>query len=237
MSESDSFISEVSDELRRDRLFAFFRRWGPFLIAGLVLLVGASAYLEWRRIGDDRSAAQRGDAMLAAVRTEAPEARAAALAGLATDAGDRGVIPALLEAEALAASEQADAALATLDRVIDDAAVSPVYRDLARLHRLGIRGDAVPIAERIAELDQMVGPDAPFRLVALEARGLARLQSGDIAAAREDLTAVAGDPLATRDLRGRVLEVLRALGTPPEAVPAAAPGSSGEVVPAGPAAP
>ena len=46
MSDSDSFINEVSEELRRDRLFALMRRWG--WLAGLVVLaiVGAAAWFE-----------------------------------------------------------------------------------------------------------------------------------------------------------------------------------------------
>ncbi|MEL6318680.1 MAG: hypothetical protein AAFR16_13700, partial [Pseudomonadota bacterium] len=37
--ETDTFIDEVTEELRRDRLFALFKRYGPFAIGAVVLLV------------------------------------------------------------------------------------------------------------------------------------------------------------------------------------------------------
>ena len=49
VSDSDSFISEVSEEVRRDRMFALWRKYGPFLIGAIALIVAAAglkAYLD-----------------------------------------------------------------------------------------------------------------------------------------------------------------------------------------------
>lgn len=60
MSNPDSFIDEVTDEVRRDRLFATFRKYG--WIGGLLvaLIVGGAAYNEWQS-----SAPRRGRRPLA----------------------------------------------------------------------------------------------------------------------------------------------------------------------------
>ena len=49
MSNPDSFIEEVTEEVRRDRLFAAFRKYG--WIGGLVVLgiVGGAAWNEWQK--------------------------------------------------------------------------------------------------------------------------------------------------------------------------------------------
>jgi hypothetical protein len=48
MANTDSFIDEVNEEVRRDRLFAFFRKWAWLAILIVVLVVGGAAYLEYR---------------------------------------------------------------------------------------------------------------------------------------------------------------------------------------------
>ena len=56
VSDSDSFISEVSEEVRRDRMFALWRKYGPFLIGAIALIVAAAglkAYLD----AEERAAA------------------------------------------------------------------------------------------------------------------------------------------------------------------------------------
>ena len=56
MHESDSFISEVSEEVRRDRLYAGLRRYGWLIAALVVLIVGGAAFNEWRKLSRQASA-------------------------------------------------------------------------------------------------------------------------------------------------------------------------------------
>ena len=65
--EHDSFIEEVSEELRRDRLFAAFRRYGPYAIAAIVAAVIGTAVFNYL---DDATTAQNRENG-AALRTAA----------------------------------------------------------------------------------------------------------------------------------------------------------------------
>ena len=69
MSNPDSFIEEVTEEVRRDRLFAAFRKYG--WIGGLVVLgiVGGAAWNEWQKNQAAARAQGFGDAMLEALDT------------------------------------------------------------------------------------------------------------------------------------------------------------------------
>ncbi|QDL92374.1 hypothetical protein FDP22_11655 [Paroceanicella profunda] len=207
MSDTDSFIDEVSDELRRERLFRLFRKWGPYVIAALVLLVAASAWNEWRKSQETAAAEARGAAIAAALEAKDPEARLTAL-----DAVDGGVAVAFLKAQALAESGKTDAAVAMLDTIIAAGAAGQIYHDAATLKKLSLQRDGLTPEQRIGTLELLVGPDAPFRLVALEMRAVARIEAGDPDGARDDLGAAMADPQASQGLRGRAAALLQAIG-------------------------
>ena len=67
MHESDSFISEVSEAVRRDRLTADA---APLRLAdrgAVVLIVGGAAVNEWLKVHNAAAAAAEGDALRAAL--------------------------------------------------------------------------------------------------------------------------------------------------------------------------
>jgi hypothetical protein len=64
MSNTDSFIDEVTEEVRRDRLFGYFRRYGWIPAVVIVALVGGTAYNEWSKAQVAQVAQARGDALL-----------------------------------------------------------------------------------------------------------------------------------------------------------------------------
>jgi hypothetical protein len=223
VSETDSFVDEVSDELRRDRLFAQFRRFGPYVIAGLVLLVAASAWNEWRKAEAAAAREAAGDALRAALALPLAEDRAKALAAVT---GPEGAVPLparLLSAQALFDAGKEKAAADALSAIAAEAGADPLYRDLAVLRLVSLRGEAMPPAERVTTLDPLTAPGAPFRLLALEQRAIARAALGETAKAIDDLQVVLADPAATEGLKGRAGLLLRALGGSPAATPPAIP--------------
>ena len=49
VSDTDSFIEEVSEEVRRDRLYGFFRKYAWVGILVVVTIVGGTAFLEFQK--------------------------------------------------------------------------------------------------------------------------------------------------------------------------------------------
>ena len=47
MSDTDSFLQEVSEELRRDKLYRNIRKYGWVAILLVILIVGAATYREY----------------------------------------------------------------------------------------------------------------------------------------------------------------------------------------------
>ena len=77
MANEDSFINEVTEEVRRDRLFALMRRYGWIAVLLVVIIVGGASWNEWRKASQQAAAEDKGDALIAALQAETPEARAA----------------------------------------------------------------------------------------------------------------------------------------------------------------
>ena len=80
MSNPDSFIDEVTEAVRRDRLFAAFRKYGWIGALLVVLVVGGTGWREYSSARDAASAQAFGDALLDALDLGEESARAAALA-------------------------------------------------------------------------------------------------------------------------------------------------------------
>ena len=88
MSDTDSFIDEVTEEVRRDRLFGYFRRYGWIPAVIVFALVGGTAYNEWSKAQVAQVAQARGDALLDALELEDEAEQAAALSAIALEDED-----------------------------------------------------------------------------------------------------------------------------------------------------
>ncbi len=211
MSDSDSFIEEVSEEVRRDRLFGLMRRYGWIAILAVVVLVGGAAYNEWRKAQDRAQAEALGDAMMAALETEDNGARAAALDDVAAAGpGSRAVIDMMAAAEALAGDPEG--ARQRLLRIAGDDGVPPIYRQIATLKAVMIPGSDMDAGARRTQLDGLALGGGVTRLLAEEQLAYLDIEAGDRAAATDRLRSIASDAETTPGLRRRATQVIVALG-------------------------
>ena len=212
VANQDSFINEVTEEVRRDKLFALMRRYGWIAALLIVALVGGAAINEWRKASARAEAEATGDALIAALAAETPAERSEALAAIEgfDDANRLGILG-LLQAAASAENGEDDAAAATLDAVIGNSSVPQVYRDLALLKRVMV-GTGLSAEERVARLQPLMQPGNPFRLLAIEQRAFAEVELGQKDAAIETLQGILADAEGTEDLRRRAQQLIVALG-------------------------
>jgi len=211
VSNPDSFIDEVTEEVRRDRLYGLMRRYGWIGLLVVALVVGGAAWTEWQKAQARAQAQAFGDAMLDALDQSGPAERLAALQAVeAPGNADRQAVRDLLAAS----DPEADpaAALAALDRVAGNGAVSQVYRDLAVLRRVLLAGTEMEIAARRAALDPLAIPGRPFRALALEQMAYLEVEAGNVAAAIAQLRALSSDQEAPSGLRQRAGQMIVALG-------------------------
>ena len=211
MSNTDSFIDEVTEEVRREKLFQTFRRYGWIGVLAVVLIVGGAAWNEYRKAQVAGSAQALGDGILAALRAEESDARQEALAQIAVEGRSAGLVALIAAAEAGRAGDAAGAAQ-RLRNIAGDTTVPALYRDLALLKALIAEAGVTPPAERITALGGLTAAGAPFRLLAQEQIALAQLEAGQDAEAVATLQAIAEDAETPATLGQRVATLLQALG-------------------------
>jgi hypothetical protein len=209
VSNPDSFIDEVTEEVRRDRLFAAFRRYGWIAVLAVLGIVGGAAWNEWQKAQAVERAQAFGDALLASLEATTPEARQAAL-GAVPVTGEQGAVRALLQSS----DPEADraGAIAALSQIADDASLPQAWRDLAVLRRIGLMGAEMDASERRAALDAIAAPGRPFRTLALEQLAYISVETGETAAALTQLEALVVDQESPPGLRRRAQQMIQALG-------------------------
>lgn len=219
MSDTDSFINEVSEEVRRDRLFKLMKKYGWIAITLVVLLVGGAAYIEWNKARNRSNAEALGDKILAAFQVEEPADRALTLGEIDSE-GAAGAMLALLTAGEAVQADDLDSAITSLRAVAADTTLPATYRHLAELKLILIEGEGIPAAERISRLEPLAVAGSPYRLLAEEQMAVAEISTGNIDGALQRLQNILADGEVTAGLRRRVSQLIVALGG--ELIPASA---------------
>ena len=209
MSDTDSFIDEVTDEVRRDRLFGSFRRYGWIAAVMILGLVGATAFNEWSKSAAAQVAQARGDALLDALDMEDDVASVAALIEISTQEGGDVV------ASFLAAGADQSQAMSLLGEIAANTDQPEYIRDLARL-KLATTPDAVSQGEAVLILTDLSTAGGLYRNAATEMLVAIELERGNVDAAVTLLQAHIQDAQATQEQIQRMGELLVALGAKPE---------------------
>jgi len=212
-------FDEVSEDLRADRTRALLRRYGGLLIAAAVAVVaGAGGYQAWKSHKATLANAEASQYLAAqALADGPPTAHSDALPGFAAVARDGSAgyrTLARLRAAAIKAQNQdMPGALAQWADISADAAADPVLRDYATLqwalHQID-QGDTSLVETK---LQQLTGPSAPWRVLALEGEALLALKQNNIDRARTLLKSLIADQNAPDGVRGRANGLLARIGS------------------------
>jgi hypothetical protein len=225
VSESDSFIHEVSEEVRRDRLYALARRYGWLIVLAVFLIVGGAAANEWRKARDRTAAQAAGDDLRAAFLETDPSARAAKLKVVAAEQPNAAMLARLAEAGSLLEAGKRTEAAEILSEIAESGDTPEIYRELAALQRVMMLGPEMDLTQRQATIQPLAAEGKPFRLMALEQRALVALEQGKPDAAIADLKAILTDPATPSQMAGRARQLLVAAGgeLSPDSLPLALP--------------
>ncbi|KPQ14603.1 MAG: hypothetical protein HLUCCO18_14490 [Rhodobacteraceae bacterium HLUCCO18] len=208
MANTDSFIDEVNEEVRRDRLFAFFRKWAWLAILVVALVVGGAAWFEYQRTQRTAAAQAFGDSLIATLEQAEPEARVSALEAITPPTPEGAVLLALLAAGEVAEADDREAAAARLREAAEGAELAPRYRDLALLkaHLLHPEPDQARLV-----LGALAEPGAPYSALAEEQLALLDIAEGDLEAGVDRLRRLQTAASATPGLQQRAEQLVVAL--------------------------
>lgn len=218
MSDTDSFIEEVSEEVRRDRLYGYMRKYGWIAVLAILAIVGGAAYNEYSKAQTLAKAQTAGDAIFAALEVDEPEARVAALEevrGQDITQGAKAVVS-LMQAAEQGASDDAAGSQAALEKIAVDGSLPEIYRQIASFKAASQSDGSLSVEDRRIRLEALSAPGTSFRLLATEQLALIDIETADTDAALEKLQGIVVDAEVTAGLRQRATQLIIALGAEPE---------------------
>jgi hypothetical protein len=206
-STEDSFIREVDEELRRDRLTGFWKTYGRWILAAIVLgLAALAGWLVWQEQRAKQSAAESEilDQALRDASSGNDAGASAALAKLKASSNDGYRATALLtEAALLIQKQNLDGAAKIYGEVAKDEAIAQPWRDLALVRQTAIQYDRLAPDEVIARLSPLAVRDNPWFGSAGEMVAIAYMKKQRVQPAAKLFADIAADPKVPESIRGR----------------------------------
>jgi len=209
VSQTDSFIEEVTEEVRRDKLFATLRKWGWVAGLAVVLLVGGAAYNEYRKSQNASKAQAFGDELIAGIVADDDGSE---LAQVETDGPIQAAIAANLTAAAALDKGENERALRELEDAKGLIEAPAIYRDLSAFKFAMALPKETSSDERSAAFEPLTAPGGPFRLLAQEQMALIMIETGKTDEAIELLNGILQSNELTPGLQRRASELIVALG-------------------------
>jgi hypothetical protein len=217
----DSFIREVDEELRSERMRTFWARYGKIVIGVAVAIVVVTAGYRGYKYYMKTQAETAGDAFMAAISLSQDKKHDEAIKALETLAStgpeSYAALARMRLASELAGKGDAAGAVAAYDAIAANAKADQTYRDIAQL-RAGLllvdSGSLDDVKKRVAGL---AAAGKPFRHSAREALGLPAWKAGLLEEAAKNFNMISQDQEAPGSTRGRanlMLDLIAGKGGP-----------------------
>jgi len=245
-NDGETFLKEVDDELRKEQVGNFVARYGWWIAAAIVLVLGAVGGWIWWQARQEAAAGAQGEALIEALAsTEAGNPRAAApkLAELArSDIEGYRAAALFARANAETAAGNTPAAIATLRSIAGNQDFDQSYREAALVRQTALEFDTLQPQAVVQRLRPLARPGSAWFGSAGEMVGIAYLKMRRPDLAGPVFAAIAREETLPDSIKSRAGQMASSLGIDIEAGPAAGnaarpAGPAPQAAPAAPAAP
>jgi hypothetical protein len=213
---NETFLREVDENLRRDRVRDFAKKNGVWLIVAVVLFLAASGgSIWWKRHQQQRSEAEveQLSEIFRNIGTgniaDAPKT----LDEL-SKSGSKAVRASADFTRAAVAIQQNDPklAIAKYRALAGDDSLPQPYRDIALIRQTALEFDQIPAQDVISRLQPLAKPGAPWFGTAGEMTALALIKQGKNDQAGQLFAAIAKDKNVPDSTRERAVQIAASLG-------------------------
>ncbi len=213
---SETFVREVEENLRRDQLRDFSKKYAGWLIAAVVLFLAASGgWIYWQdyRVRQSEKAVEE----LARVFADSGKPGAANVTQRLDDLSkdqDKAVRASAMFAQAAQALQGGDTKAARVQylRIAGDKSLPQPFRDLALIRQTTLEFDGLKPEQVVARMQPLVKPGAPWFGSAGELTAIALINQGKKAQAGQLLVQISKDPEVPGALRARASQLASTLG-------------------------
>ena len=213
---NDTFIQEVEENLRRDRVTDFFKSYGKWIAVAVVLFLAAiGGWIYWeeqqKRTSSDQS--EKLHALLtdiSAGKTQTVPQRVAELENSHSDVVRASA--SLTDAAVALEKNNRSAAIAKYRELVNDKDVAQPFRDVATVRLTALEFDTIKPEEVIARLQPLAKAGSPWFGSAGEMTALALMKQNKNAEAGRLFAAIAADQQVPSSIRSRAVQVAGTLG-------------------------
>lgn len=206
-----SFEKEVDEGLRREQMANFAKKYGKWIVLGLIVFLAAVAFSIWYQSKADEEAGARGEEIARILRdmdagqTDGLDER---LDAIVADSDGVAKATALMTKANLAVRSQDRAgAIEIYGQIAADDDLPEPYRQLAAIRQTLLDFNNMEPDAIIAKMQPMARPGEAFYGSASELTALAMIDAGRLAEAAQIFTAIAADNTVPATLRGRAEEM------------------------------
>lgn len=213
---TETFVREVDENLRRDRLRDFAKKYGGWLVTAVVLFLAASGGWIWWQQHKQQLSQTHGEE-LSGLYTDIGAGKVAdapkKLDNLA-QSSSKAVRASALFTRAALAIQQNDTklAIAKYREIANDDSLPKPYRDIALIRQTALEFDTLKPDEVIARLQPLAKPGNPWFGTAGEMTAMALIKQGKKQEAGRLFAAIANDKTVPDSIRARSVQVAGSLG-------------------------
>jgi hypothetical protein len=213
---TDTFVREVDENLRRDRMRELSQKYAGWMTVAVVLfLAAAGGLIYWQsyRVKQSEKQVEQLSKVFGDIGAGKFTAAPQQLDALSKNGG-KSVRATAMFASAAMALEQNDVKTATAKyrEIAEDGGLPKPYRDAALLRQTSLEFDSLKPAEVIARLQPLAKPGEPWFGSAAELTAVALMKQGKSREAGNLFAAIARDRQAPESLRARSVQIASTLG-------------------------
>jgi hypothetical protein len=213
---NETFLREVDENLRRDRMRDFGKKYGAWLVVAMVLfLVASGGFIWWQqhKLQQSEKQVQQLAEIFKNIGAGAPGNAPQQLDELAEDGGKAVRATALFTRAALAIQQNdLKLAIAKYAQIAGDSTLPQPYRDAAVIRQTALEFDQLQPQQVIARLQPLTKPGNPWFGTAGEMTAMALIKQGQKAQAAQLFAAIAKDTSVPDQIRARSVQIASTLG-------------------------
>lgn len=213
---TETFVREVDENLRRDRLRDFFKENTGWLIGAVILFLAASGGMIWYQQHRENLAQEHAE-QLAKIYKDIGVGNTSKVPQQLDDlsnSSSKAVRVSALFTRAAFAIQQSDnkLAIATYKKIVDDSSLPQAYRDAALIRQTALEFDQLDPQQVIARLQPLAKPESAWFGSAGEMTALALIKQGKKQEAGQLFATIAKDKDVPQSLRDRSIQIAGSLG-------------------------
>jgi len=205
MVESESFIKEVSEEVKRDKLFKALNKFKWPLFALIILLIGTVGGYEYYKFDKKRKAQENGEFLVSAIENLNNNGET-----VSSEIENKFIAILIKLHEAKYFEEKGDIkrAKTAYNHLIDKHGGNRFFSDYSKFQLYLLDpAESLGDTKKIEVLDQLSAPDSPMKLLALEQKLYLYVKANDLENIKLLLKLISSDQAITPEQVSRIKEV------------------------------